>query len=252
MTTEPTFYSLINDLERYLRYQQAQGVQRVEIDRALLEGFADLPEPVPPPSEAEQAAALPALPTCATVEELAEWICVCERCPLAQARRCAVPGNGCATAPELCFVGGAPDTDDEATGWAFDGEAGALLTRMIEAMGYLRDEVFVTHAVKCRPPADRPPTEFEQAACLPYLQRQIELVRPKVLVAMGAAAVTGLTGQRGDLSWWRGTWLEHAGIRVMPTYHPATLLRDPAKKKEAWSDLRLVMDELGRKVPAKR
>lgn len=250
MVTKTTFYGLIDNLERYLLYQQDKGTQWVQVDREVLDGFAKMPE-LKLVTEEQQVAALPELPLFSSVAEMAEQIAGCVRCPLSLARTHAVPGNGCTESPDILFVGGAPDAADDQLGVAFDGEVGALLTKMIEAMGYQRNEVFVTHAVKCRPPEDRPLTGLEQEACFSYLERQIELIQPKIIVAMGAAAVSGLTGKQGDISWWRGTWFEYKGIQVMPTYHPATLLRDVDKKRAAWKDLQMVMSALNPQVPAR-
>ena len=180
-----------------------------------------------------------------TLESLAAMVRECRRCILAPTRTNTVPGQG-KLQPDVMFVGEGPGADEDAQGLAFVGRAGQLLTKMIEAMGYKREEVFIGNIVKCRPPGNRTPTPQEMACCMPFLKRQIAVIRPKVLVCMGMTAVTGLTGEMPPLGKIRGTWREFEGIPVMLTYHPAYLLRDPRKKVEAWRDLQQVMARLGR------
>lgn len=180
-----------------------------------------------------------------TLESLAAMIRECQRCVLAPTRTNTVPGQG-RLQPDVMFVGEGPGADEDAQGLAFVGRAGQLLTKMIEAMGYKREEVFIGNIVKCRPPGNRTPLPQEMACCMPFLKRQIAVIRPKVLVCMGMTAVTGLTGELPPLGRIRGTWREFEGIPVMLTYHPAYLLRDPRKKVEAWKDLQQVMERLGR------
>lgn len=169
---------------------------------------------------------------------------VCTRCPLHVGRTNPVFADGAPTAA-LMFIGEAPGRDEDMQGKPFVGRAGQLLTKMIEAMQFRRDEVYIANIVKCRPPENRVPADEEAAACLPYLLRQIELVQPKVMVLLGATAVGRLLGKTG-ISGLRGNWHEFHGVRVMPTFHPAYLLRSPAKKKEAWEDLQKVMRVLGK------
>ena len=146
------------------------------------------------------------------------------------------------------FVGEAPGADEDEQGLAFVGRAGQLLTKMIAAMGFKREEVFIANILKCRPPDNRPPTPEEMAICIPYLKRQIAEVQPKVIVALGATAVLGLLNLTG-ISKLRGNWQTFEGIDLMPTYHPSYLLRNPVMKKEAWSDLQVVLKRLGRTPP---
>jgi DNA polymerase len=146
------------------------------------------------------------------------------------------------------FIGEAPGADEDEQGLAFVGRSGQLLAKMIEAMGYTREEVFIANIAKCRPPDNRQPTPEEMATCIPYLKQQIALIQPKVIVALGATAVLGLINQTG-ISKMRGTWFKYEGIPLMPTFHPAFMLRNPPCKKEVWSDLQAVLKHLGRTPP---
>lgn len=179
--------------------------------------------------------------------ELERLAAACTRCPLHAGRTHPVFADGSPTA-ELMFIGEGPGAEEDRQGKPFVGRAGQLLTKMILAMQFRREEVYIANIVKCRPPDNRVPAEAEAAACLPYLMRQIELVRPRVIVMLGATATELLLGRRG-ISKLRGQWLEYHGTRAMPTFHPAYLLRSPSHKKDAWEDLKQVMHFLGRELP---
>ncbi len=179
---------------------------------------------------------------------IAAEIAACSACPLAPTRTHTVPGVG-KLSPDVLFIGEGPGADEDAQGLPFVGRAGALLTKMIAAMGYTREEVFIANIVKCRPPDNRKPTPQEMAACIPFLERQVDLVRPACIVALGATAAQGLLRTPAGINALRGHWAEYRGIPVMPTYHPAYLLRAPSAKREAWADLKLVLARLGRPVP---
>jgi DNA polymerase len=179
-------------------------------------------------------------------EELGE----CTRCKLAGGRTKLVFGVG-DPAAQLMFVGEGPGADEDVQGEPFVGKAGQLLTKMIEAMGFRREEVYIANVVKCRPPGNRDPEPDEIAACEPYLKAQIAAVGPKVVVALGRFAVQTLLRDPTPISRQRGRWRAYEGVKLMPTFHPAYLLRNPPEKKKAWEDLQLVMKELG-KAPAAR
>jgi DNA polymerase len=148
------------------------------------------------------------------------------------------------------FVGEGPGEDEDARGEPFVGPAGQLLTKMIAAMGYEREQVFIANIVKCRPPKNRVPEPAEIEACTPWLERQIALIRPKCLVALGATAFKGLTGNmKVNITNVRGIWHKHGDIPLMPTFHPAYLLRMPPAKKSAWEDLKKVLEFLGKSPP---
>jgi DNA polymerase len=171
----------------------------------------------------------------------------CTRCRLAGGRTRLVFGVGNPRA-ELMFVGEGPGADEDRQGEPFVGRAGQLLTRMIEAMGLRREDVYIANVVKCRPPENRNPEPDEMDACEPFLRRQMAAVGPKVVVALGKIAAQRLLRDPTPISRLRGRWFDLEGARLMPTFHPAYLLRSPDEKKKAWEDLQLVMKELGRPV----
>jgi len=186
------------------------------------------------------------------LEVLAELARACTRCGLCKQRKQAVFARGTGSVG-VCFVGEGPGADEDAQGLPFVGKAGQLLDRMIEAMGFGRDEVYVCNVVKCRPPDNRKPEPEEMAACKPFLDEQLALIAPRVVVALGATAVQGLLGTSEGITRMRGNWKSYRGqIDVMPTFHPAYLLRNPAAKREVWEDLQEVLRRIGRSVPARR
>jgi uracil-DNA glycosylase len=182
------------------------------------------------------------------LEEIAREVAGCAKCVLHGTRTQTVFARGNPEA-ELMFIGEGPGADEDAQGEPFVGKAGQLLDKMIAAMGYARDDVYIANIVKCRPPDNRKPLPAEVAACEGYLHEQIALVQPKVIVALGASAVEGLLKISG-ISKLRGTWRLYRGeIPTMPTFHPAYLLRTPAEKRVVWEDLKLVMQKLGKRAP---
>ncbi len=172
----------------------------------------------------------------------------CTRCKLAAQRTKLVFGVGNPNA-EIAFVGEGPGADEDREGEPFVGKAGQLLTRMIEAMGYRREDVYIANVVKCRPPGNRNPEPDEIEACETFLRGQLAAIAPKVVVALGKFAAQTLLRDTTPISRLRGRWFEYEGFRLMPTFHPAYLLRSPEEKKKAWDDLQLVMKELGQAVP---
>jgi DNA polymerase len=183
------------------------------------------------------------------LDVLAEGVRGCTRCALHAGRTQTVFARGTGSSG-LCFVGEGPGADEDAQGFPFVGKAGQLLDRMIEAMGFARDDVYVCNIVKCRPPNNRKPEPEEMATCMPYLREQLELVAPEVIVALGATAVQGLFGTSEGITRLRGRWKLYGGrIPVMPTFHPAFLLRNPPAKREVWDDLQAVLRQMGRQPP---
>ena len=175
----------------------------------------------------------------------------CTRCRLhKQGRKQIVFGVGNPRA-DLMFIGEAPGADEDIQGEPFVGRAGQLLNNMIKAMGIQREDVYIANIIKCRPPGNRTPERDECETCSPFLMRQIEVINPKVLVALGAVAAKTLLAVNAPMSELRGRWFDFRGRKHAVTYHPAFLLRDPRQKKEAWKDLQMVMKELGLEVPAK-
>ncbi|MGB6545810.1 MAG: uracil-DNA glycosylase [Candidatus Acidiferrales bacterium] len=179
-----------------------------------------------------------------TLERIREDLGDCTRCRLHKTRNKIVFGVGNPKA-SLLFVGEGPGHDEDIQGIPFVGRAGKLLTQMIEAMGLRRDDVYIANVVKCRPPENRPPEKDEVATCSPYLFRQIDAIRPKVIVCLGNVATQSLLGTTKSISQYRGQWVDYRGSRLIPTYHPAYLLRNPAAKSDVWLDLKKVMVELG-------
>lgn len=193
----------------------------------------------------------PAAPEVAdSLDRIAAEVAACTRCRLSSTRTRVVPGQGNPRA-RLFFVGEAPGYDEDRSGLAFVGLAGQLLTRMIEAMGLSRDEVFIANVLKCRPPENREPASDEAAACLPFLRRQVALVRPELIVCLGSHAVRGVLSSEASVGRLRGRPQQYAGIPVVVTYHPSYLLRMPEMKKPAWEDLKLALKLLGLPVPTR-
>lgn len=186
----------------------------------------------------------------ALLEAIRDDIGDCTRCRLHKGRTKLVFGVGNPDA-ELMFVGEGPGADEDAQGEPFVGRAGQLLNNMISAMGLKREDVYIANVVKCRPPGNRTPEKDECDTCSPFLLRQIEVIKPKVIVALGAVAAKNLLAVNDSMANLRGRWYDFRGARLAVTYHPAYLLRDPRQKKEAWKDLQMVMKYLGLTPPAK-
>jgi DNA polymerase len=196
----------------------------------------------------------------AKLEVLRESILTCTKCPhLVTSRTQVVYGVGNPFS-ELLFVGEAPGEDEDLKGEPFVGKAGQLLTKIIGAMEYTREDIFIANVLKCRPDmplgesGNRKPKPSEMATCLPWLREQIALIKPKVIVALGLTAVEGLLGEPRTMRDVRGKWLDYDGVPLMPTYHPAYLLRNQtlAEKRKVWEDMLLVLGKLGRPISEKQ
>ena len=179
-----------------------------------------------------------------SLERIREDLGECTRCRLHLQRNKIVFGQGNPRA-ELVFVGEGPGHDEDMQGLAFVGRAGKLLTQMIEAMGLRREDVYICNVVKCRPPENRKPEDDEVATCLPYLHRQLDAIAPKAIVCLGATAAQALLKTKDSISRYRGAWFDYRNTKLLVTYHPAYLLRNPAAKAEVWKDLQKVMAHLG-------
>ena len=182
----------------------------------------------------------------AVIEKRARNCMLCRE--LSHGRHSVVFGIGNLRA-DLMFIGEAPGADEDAQGEPFVGRAGQLLTKIIQAMGYRREDVYISNVLKCRPPQNRTPLPDEVANCLPYLLSQIELIQPKVIVALGATALRALLDVQLGITKMRGRWYTFRDIPIMPTFHPAYLLRNPAAKRDVWTDMKAVLEKLGRPVP---
>jgi DNA polymerase len=246
---------LLNAFEEYVRFMAEAGYElNVPVGRvrsARSTGAQAAATPRRPAADASSAArrkkTAPADRDKA-MESIVSRVSGCTSCVLHESRTKTVPGQGSFN-PEIMFVGEAPGADEDRQGKAFVGRAGQLLTKMIEAMGYTRDDVFIGNILKCRPPGNRKPLPGEMDTCLPYLREQIGILEPDVIIALGTTAVKGLFDVDTGITRMRGKWLTFEGIDVMPTYHPAYLLRNPAAKREAWEDLKAVLRHLGREIP---
>jgi DNA polymerase len=237
----------VDDLVECLTYlKQAENITSVEADPDVVEALGVPPAASPAPPSGSDAPS--------SLEAIAQRVAACTRCPLHESRRNTVPGQG-PSRTELIFIGEGPGANEDEQGLAFVGRAGQLLTRLIEAMGMTRDEVWIGNIVKCRPPGNRTPYPDEMGACMPFLKEQLAILQPKVIVCLGATAVKGLLDTRTGITKLRGTWMSFEGIDVMPTYHPAFLLRGGGEGNkrywEVWSDMEDVLRRLGRPVPKK-
>jgi DNA polymerase len=278
--------SLQQKIEDRLRYYEDLGIRLFYTDRVpsgvrlrVREGVASpslplpafeeirLPKPTPKPAPAKvppvpalsRLVVPPARPSLFdatskvaddTLLKIREDLGECTRCKLHQGRNKIVFGDGNPKA-QLVFVGEGPGADEDMQGLPFVGRAGKLLTQMIEAMGLERKDVYICNVVKCRPPENRAPEPDEVAACSPFLIRQIDSIHPKVIVCLGATAAKTILNTTRGISQFRGEWLEWRGHKLMATYHPAYLLRNPPAKADVWKDLQKVMAELGLQLPKK-
>lgn len=202
------------------------------IPDAFTSGTDPLPEPTPAPK----------------LSDIREEMGDCQRCKLAPTRTHLVFGTGNPDA-ELLFIGEGPGRDEDLQGEPFVGRAGQLLTKMIGAMGLSREKVYIANIIKCRPPHNRNPEEDEIAACRPFLEKQIAAIQPKVICALGTFAAQTLLETTTTISRLRGRFHDLHGTKVLPTFHPAYLLRNPAEKRRVWEDLQKIMAELGLSLP---
>ena len=222
---------LVDEVRAWLAWAQESGLQNL----APQARRAD-------PARVETVIKLPALEAVRT--ELGE----CTRCKLHKTRTNIVFGVGSPEA-RLMFVGEGPGEDEDLQGYPFVGKAGQLLTKMIEAMGLRREDVYICNTVKCRPPNNRNPEPDELLACEPFLKGQLGAVKPEVIVTLGKFAAQALLREQTPITRLRGQWREYEGIPVMPTFHPAYLLRSPAEKGKVWDDLKQVMKRLRLPIP---
>jgi len=176
------------------------------------------------------------------IEELENEVKNCNKCKLCKNRINVVFGVG-NTEADIMFIGEGPGADEDAQGIPFVGKAGQLMDKAFIGTGIKREEVYIANIVKCRPPSNRNPEKDEAEACLNYLRNQVMLIKPKIIVLLGSVALKNILGEEYGITQARGKWIEQKGIKYMPTYHPAALLRDEAKKIDFWQDLKLVKEE---------
>ena len=248
----PKLNEILNDTIAALEEMKRSGVTHVEVSRETLEELGKSPVVAAVPSGKVDSAGAAGMAASTPTAELARIVAgakVCVKCPeLVRCRHNVVFGVG-DPHTELMFIGEAPGRDEDLEGEPFVGRAGELLTKIIQAMGLKRHEVYIANVLKCRPPENRTPLPDEVANCLPYLLAQIELIKPKVIVVLGATAMKALLDVQLGITKMRGNWYNFQGIPIMPTFHPAYLLRNPAAKKDVWQDMQTVLAKLGREVP---
>jgi uracil-DNA glycosylase len=216
-------------------FQKQIPISKPSVGPTVLPGHGLFGDIAPPPESLS--------PSTETFENIHTEIGDCVRCPLHQKRTHVVHTEGNRKA-RLMFVGEAPGADEDIQARPFVGRAGQLLTKIIEAIGLKREEVLIGNVNRCRPPGNRPPTPEEASTCKPFLLREISIVQPEVIVVLGNTAMRNLLDTRESIGRLRGTFQNYKGIKVMPTFHPAYLLRDPSKKRETWDDLKKVRDYL--------
>ena len=190
---------------------------------------------------------------------LAQQIDACACCVLRENRTKSVPGQGNPNSPDVLFIGEAPGADEDQQGLAFVGRAGQFLTKMIEAMGYRREDVFIANICKCRPPGNRTPMPNEMMTCFPFQREQIKIIQPKTIVLLGNVAAKALLDTQTGITRLQGQWTSYEGIPVMPTYHPSYVIRfaegtddSYQVKRKVWHALLAVLERLGKKPPARK
>lgn len=262
----PDLASLLNDVREQLTYYKELGIDGLEVRSFTPTAAASSEQPVSRPAMPPRTEASPTkistsvTPTDRLFGELAPpaprleksnesfadiWADIgnCTRCELCEKRTNIVHSDGNHNA-RLMFVGEAPGADEDAQSRPFVGRAGQLLTKMIEAIGFRREDVLIGNVNRCRPPGNRPPTPEEASMCKPFLLREIAVVQPTIIVVMGNTAMRNLLDIKQGITRVRGEFQDYQGVKVMPTFHPAYLLRDPSKKKETWEDLKKVKAHL--------
>ena len=221
-------------IKKYLEYQGAMG----------LKDFPMSKEKMKPKSKKSKKESI--CNSNISLEDVSKEIGNCTRCPLSKDRNNIVFGVGSSVA-DIMFVGEGPGAEEDKQGLPFVGRAGQLLTKIIEAMGQKRDDVYIANIVKCRPPGNRNPLPNEVSTCVPFLRKQIESIKPKVIICLGSVAIQNLLQTDRKISEMRGNFEEYMGVKVMPTFHPAYLLRNPSAKHFVWDDMKKVMAELKEK-----
>lgn len=269
------YNGIFEDLIDHVSLLQELGERTVEMDPALLKALepntadsrtaaptAAARRPAPQPSRPATTTSsrpsrrgAPNLEPAAAIADICASVAACQACALHQGRTMTVPGRGNINSPDVMFIGEAPGAEEDVQGEPFVGAAGQFLTKMINAMGYSRDEIFIANICKCRPPNNRTPNMEEMQKCLPFLHEQIRVIRPKTLFLLGNTAIKGLLGGTAT----RGQWARFDGIPVMSTYHPSYIIRferssdDSGMKRaktEVWRACKLVLAQLGKPVPA--
>jgi len=218
------FIEVINDLKSYLEYLQGMGIQSLPASGMEINN--------PSPSQM------------ITLEEVRKELGDCKRCKLHRTRKTIVFGEGNEKA-QLMFIGEGPGYDEDVQGRPFVGKAGQLLTKILQSVNLPREEVYITNIIKCRPPQNRNPEPDEIQSCNPFLMKQIDVIQPKIICTLGAFASQTLLKTDAKITALRGKFYDFEGIQVIPTYHPAFLLRNPERKREVWEDMKKIVELLG-------
>ncbi len=242
----------MNRIRNRLEYEKLCGFDGIALPREQSPSFAT---PIAVTSTATPTQPLPidndvqALLSADNLHDILHTLGKCTRCKLCDNRNNIVFGVGNEHA-DIMFIGEGPGHNEDMEGIPFVGRAGQLLTRIITAMGLTRDDVYISNIVKCRPPNNRNPEPDEVSACIAFLLQQVRLIEPKVIVCLGSVAIQNLLQTDRKISMLRGKWQKWQGFDVLPTYHPAFLLRNPKMKKPVWEDMKLVMQKLGLEIPS--
>jgi len=218
------FIEVINDLKSYLEYLQGMGIQSLPASGMEINN--------PSPSQMT------------TLDEVRKELGDCKRCKLHRTRKTIVFGEG-NEKTKLMFIGEGPGYDEDVQGRPFVGKAGQLLTKILQSINLPREEVYITNIIKCRPPQNRNPEPDEIQSCNPFLMKQIDVIQPKIICALGAFASQTLLKTDAKITALRGKFYDFEGIQVIPTYHPAFLLRNPERKREVWEDMKKIVELLG-------
>ncbi len=250
------FHEILGMLKEYINYQKVCGVdyapvenngyrdnsaeQYLDMDDTLARELHNIKPRLPKAREDED------MNKETKLSGLKQELEGCTRCKLADNRTTLVLGEGSLDA-KLVFVGEAPGRDEDVSGRPFVGRAGKLLTKIIQAMGLRREDVYIMNIVKCRPPENRNPAEDEISQCEPFMLRQIQIIKPKIICTLGTFSSQQLLGTKTPISKLRGKFHNYHGVKLMPTFHPAFLLRNASKKREVWEDMQMIMKEYGEK-----
>jgi len=237
---------LINSVERIVEAEKLSGVEELCL-AAPPQVQAPVEKQVQASAEKKETSPI----TNTALKDFENNISSCLKCALGKTRINFVFGEGSNQA-RLMFIGEAPGRDEDKLGRPFIGRAGQLLTKIIESIGIKREDVFIANIIKCRPPENRNPLPSEIAACSPYLLKQIELIKPKVICALGKFSAQTLLKSETPISRLRGKFYDYHGIKLMPTYHPAYLLRNSSGKKDVWEDMLMIAKELGLTIPNRK
>lgn len=228
---------IIKDIKTVLEFYQAMGIERIPVKAVIRDsgvGFSKKTNPQSPTPNPQKLA---------TLQALRDEIGDCQRCKLSKGRKNIVFGEGSVDA-EIMFIGEGPGEDEDLQGRPFVGKAGQLLTKLIEKMGFKRENVYIGNIVKCRPPGNRDPEEDEISACSPFIKKQADIISPKVIISLGRVSTQTLVGVKIPIGKLRGKFYQFENIQLMPTFHPSYLLRNPKDKWLVWEDAQKVLEKI--------